>query len=178
MARGVAPRIFLLKGIAHHGWSCHVDVRGGRMSPTKIFRPRSPSRVFVAAAWVAALTLPLVGLCSLLLRSRLDPTWDGSRFHFVLFLAVGGAAFLLAYVAGQAADRRGDARVFLLSLGFLVTGGFLAVHAIGTPGVLVHTEHPGFTMAIPIGLLFASLFVCASAFVDVRPRAARAVARH
>jgi class 3 adenylate cyclase len=85
---------------------------------------------------------------------------------------------MLAYAAGHAADRRGDARVFLLSLGFLVTGGFLAVHAIGTPGVLVHTELPGFTMAIPVGLLFASLFAAASAFVDARPGVAAAVMRN
>jgi class 3 adenylate cyclase len=114
----------------------------------------------------------------LLLRRELDPAWDGPRLHFVLFLAVGGGAFSLAYVAGQAADRRGDARVFLLSLGFLVTGGFLAVHSIGTPGVMIGAARPGFTMAIPIGLLFAALFVCASAFVDLRPRLASAVIRH
>jgi len=135
------------------------------------------SRALVASAWVAALLLPLVGLCSLLLRRQLDPAWDGARLHFVLFLAVGSGAFLLAFVTGQAADRRGDARVFLLSLGFLVTGGFLAVHAIGTPGVLVTKELPGFTMAIPVGLLFASLFACVSAFVDVDPGVAAAVIR-
>ena len=94
-------------------------------------------RGLTKAAWAAAALLPLIGLFSLLLRRRLDPAWDGSRLHFILFLAVGGAAFVLAYVAGQAAERRGDARVFLLSLAFLVTGGFLAVHAIGTPGVLI-----------------------------------------
>jgi class 3 adenylate cyclase len=131
----------------------------------------------VGAAWVAALVLPLVGMCSLLLRRQLDPAWDGSRLHFVLFLIIGGGAFVLAYVAGQAADRRGDARVFLLSLGFLVTGGFLAVHAVGTPGVLIQRELPGFTMAIPVGLLFAALFACASAFVDLRPPLAAAVIR-
>jgi adenylate cyclase len=136
------------------------------------------SRVLVTVAWVLALLLPLVGLCSLLLRRQLDPAWDGSRLHFVLFLVVGGGAFALAYVAGQAADRRGDARVFLLSLGFLVTGGFLAVHAIGTPGVLIKQELPGFTMAIPIGLLFASVFVCGSACVDRHPGFAPTVMRY
>jgi class 3 adenylate cyclase len=127
------------------------------------------SRVILVAAWVVAVVLPLVGLVSLLLRRRLDPSWHGSRLHFVLFLAVGGGAFALAYVAGQAADRRGDARVFLLSLGFLVTGGFLAVHAIGTPGVLIGSELTGFKVAIPIGLLIAALCACASAFIDIRP---------
>jgi class 3 adenylate cyclase len=135
------------------------------------------ARVIVGAAWLAALTLPLVGLVSLLLRRELDPTWDGARLHFVLFLAVGGASFALAYIAGQAADRRGDARVLLLSLGFLVTGGFLALHAVGTPGVLVDKELAGFKVAIPVGLLIAALLACASAFVDVRPAVAPAVMR-
>jgi class 3 adenylate cyclase len=81
-------------------------------------------------------------------------------------------------VAGQAADRRGDARVFLLSLGFLVTGGFLAVHAVGTPGVLVNNGLPGFKVAVPVGLLVAALFAAASAFVDIRPGLAPAVVRH
>ncbi len=134
--------------------------------------------MILTAAWIVALTLPLVGLVSLLLRRQFDPKWDDSSLHFVLFLAVGGGAFALAYIAGQAADRRGDARVFLLSLAFLVTGGFLAVHAIGTPGVLIHNELVGFTVAIPVGLLIAALFACASAFVDVRPGVAPAVVRH
>jgi class 3 adenylate cyclase len=129
------------------------------------------------AAWVFALTLPLVGLLSLLLRSKLDPEWTSPRLHVMLFLGVGGGAFVLAYLAGQAADRRGDARVFLLSLAFLVTGGFLAVHAIGTPGVLLNNDLPGFTVAIPVGLLLAALFACASAFVDLRPEFAPAVVR-
>src|SRR5271165_3239077 len=125
--------------------------------PRTQLRPRSPAatKVVLTAAWIVALILPLVGLVSLFLRRHLDPAWEDPRLHFVLFLTVGGSAFALAYVAGQAADRRGDARVFLLSLAFLVTGGFLAIHAIGTPGVLLNDELPGFKMAIPVGLLIA-----------------------
>jgi class 3 adenylate cyclase len=125
-----------------------------------------------------ASVLPLVGLVSLFMRLHQDPAWASRRLHFVLFLAVGCGAMTLAYLAGQAADRRGDARVFLLSLAFLATGGFLAVHAIGTPGVLLNNDLPGFAIAIPAGLLIASLFACASAFVDVNPRFAVAVVRH
>ncbi len=132
----------------------------------------------VPLASVVALILPLIGLVSLFLRRALDPTWDSGRLHFVLFLAVGGGAFVLAYLAGQAAERRGDARVFLLSLAFLVTGGFLGVHAVGTPGVLLNNDLPGFKVAIPVGLLIAALFGCASAFVDLRPEFAAAVVRH
>ena len=42
-------------------------------------------------------------------------------------------AFVLGYAAGQAANRRHDARVFLLSLAFMATGGFLGLHALGPP---------------------------------------------
>src|SRR5262245_4466107 len=81
------------------------------------------SRAALTAATVLAVALPLIGFVSLLLRRQLDPMWTSLRLHLVLFLAVGTGAFVLAYLAGQAADRRGDARVFLLSLAFLVTGG-------------------------------------------------------
>jgi adenylate cyclase len=78
----------------------------------------------------------------------------------------------------QAADRRGDARVFLLSLAFLATGGFLAVHAIGTPGILLNNELPGFKVAIPAGMVLGSVFASASAFIEIQPHAALAVVRH
>src|SRR6476646_3043772 len=127
------------------------------------------SRLVAAAAWTVASSLPLVGLVSLFMRQQLDPRWSTPRLHFVLFLAVGLAALVLAYAAGEAAERRGDARVFLLSLAFLATGGFLALHALGTPGILFSTELSGFQVALPVGLLVSAVFAGASAFVDVRP---------
>jgi class 3 adenylate cyclase len=136
------------------------------------------SQLLSIAALTVALALPLVGFFSLLLRAHLDPQWSSPRLHFVLFLAVGGGASVLAYLAGHAAERRGDARVLLLSLAFLVTGAFLAVHALGTPGVLLNDDLPGFKVAIPVGLLFAALFAAASAFVDLRPSLAAAVVEH
>ena len=133
--------------------------------------------VAVPLGWVTAALLPLVGLISLLLRDRLDPGWDNPRLHFMLFLLVGTTAAGLAYAAGNAAERRGDARVLLLSLAFLSTGGFLMLHALGTTGILVTQDHAGFKVAIPVGLLIASMFAAASAFVDVRPTFAAAVMR-
>ena len=56
-----------------------------------------------------------------------------------------------AYAAGEAANRRGDARVLLISLAFLATGGFLGLHALGTAGVLFAGEHAGFKVANPVG---------------------------
>jgi class 3 adenylate cyclase len=123
----------------------------------------------VVAAWAVAAALPLVGLASLLLRAQLDPHFENYRAHFVVFAIVGGFVFVLGYTAGEAANRRGDARVFLLSLAFMTTGGYLALHASGTPGILFSREHGGFQVAIPVGLLVSSVFAAGSAFVDLRP---------
>src|SRR4051812_40107720 len=142
---------------------------------------RGPSRRRVRAevvAWALAGVLPLVGLVSLLLRSELDPHLENYRLHFVLFGLVGAVAFALGYAAGEAANRRGDARVLLLSLAFMATGGFLFLHAIGTPTVLFMKEHAGFQVAIPVGLVLSAVFAAGSAFVDARPELGDAVIRH
>src|SRR3954468_21897238 len=129
------------------------------------------------AAWILAALLPLIGLVSLLLRSRLDPHFSNPKVHFVLFLTVGAVDFALAYAAGDAARRRGDARVLLISLAFLATGGFLGLHAVGTPGILFDRNLAGFKLAIPVGLIVSAMFALASAFVDVRLDAGRRVVR-
>src|SRR3954453_10466939 len=113
-------------------------------------RARSTAAV---ALGIPAAALPLVGLVSLLLRSHLDPHFENYRAHFVVFGIVGTVAFVLGYNAGEAANRRGDARVLLLSLAFMATGGFLGLHAFGTPGILFDGESAGFQVAIPVGLL-------------------------
>ena len=130
------------------------------------------------AAWVVAATLPLVGLISLVLREQLDPNWSNPQVHFTVFLTVGVGVSLLAYAAGEAANRRGDARVLLISLAFLATGGFLGLHALGTAGVLFAHEYAGFKVANPVGLVLASLFAVASGFVDLRQSFAPFVVRH
>ncbi|HET8953614.1 MAG TPA: adenylate/guanylate cyclase domain-containing protein [Solirubrobacteraceae bacterium] len=116
-----------------------------------------------------AVTLPLVGFVSLLLRSQLDPQLHNHQAHFVIFGLVGGVAFALGYAAGEAANRRGDARVLLLSLAFMATGGFMGLHAFGTAGVLFSESRAGFQIAIPVGLLVSAAFAVGSAFVDARP---------
>ena len=126
---------------------------------------------------LAAAALPLVGLVSLLLRERIDPHIENYPAHFVVFGLVGAVAFVLGYAAGEAANRRGDARVLLLSLAFMATGGFLWLHAIGTPTILFAEEHAGFQVAIPIGLLVSAVFALGSAFVDLRPGIAASLIR-
>src|SRR5580765_4206512 len=129
------------------------------------------------AIWIVAAALPLVGLVSLLLRSELDPHIENYQLHFVVFGLVGAVAVALAYAAGEAANQRGDARVLLLSLAFMATGGFLWLHAIGTPTILFSEEHAVFQVAIPVGLLVSAVFATASAFVDVRPGLGAALIR-
>jgi class 3 adenylate cyclase len=130
--------------------------------------PQARAATFAVAGVVAAL-LPLVGLLSLLLRKQLDPHFENYRLHFVVFGIVGALAFGLGYAAGEAAKRRGDARVFLLALAFMVTGGFMSLHALGTPGILFSEDHAGFKVAISVGLLVSAVFAAGSAFVDLRP---------
>jgi adenylate cyclase len=126
------------------------------------------AKAIVLAGLVGAV-LPLVGLVSLLLRSHLDPHFENYRLHFLVFGLVGAVAFILGYAAGEAANRRGDARVLLLSLAFMATGGFLGLHALGTHEILFSEELTGFQVAIPVGLLVSAVFAAGSAFVDVRP---------
>jgi class 3 adenylate cyclase len=130
-----------------------------------------------AIAELLVVVLPLIGLVSLLLRSQLDPHLENYRLHFILFGLVGTLAFTLGYAAGEAAKRRGDARVLLLSIAFMATGGFMGLHALGTPGVLFTTDHAGFKVAIPVGLLVSAVFAVGSAFVDLRPSFAPLVFR-
>ena len=138
--------------------------------------PRS-WRALTIAAWAVVAALPLIGFLSLIMREQLDPNFSNPQLHFGLFLAVGAGLLIIAYDAGESAQRRGDARVLLISLAFLSTGAFLMLHAFGTAGVLFEDERAGFKIAIPVGLLISAAFAIASAFVDARPQFAPVVVR-
>ena len=127
---------------------------------------------------VVAVALPLIGFVSLLLREQLDPRLHNHQAHFVIFGLAGGLAFALGYAAGEAAERRGDARVLLLSLAFMATGGFMGLHAFGTTGVLFAESRAGFQVAIPVGLVVSGFFAVGSAFVDARPDLGPRLIRH
>jgi hypothetical protein len=129
------------------------------MAPDLRASDRSAWRRYgIMFGWVLATLLPLIGLVSLLLRSQLDPNYDNRKVHFVLFVGVGLVVSFLGYAADEAATKRGDARVLLMSLAFLATGAFLALHALGTPGILFMTAHSGFIIAISIGLLYSAAY--------------------
>ena len=62
----------------------------------------------------------------------------------------------LALLTAEAAARRADARVLRLSVAFVCASGFLGLHALATPGVLLAGKNAGFQVASAIGLLLAA----------------------
>jgi class 3 adenylate cyclase len=115
-----------------------------------------------ALVWVFHLALPLAGLWLLLGDPAADLTWHDAVSHFWLVLAVAAVNVVLGVRMSTAARRRGDARLFLVSLAFLASAGFLLMHALATPGVLVDSPNLGFDIAQPVGLAFAAVFAFAS----------------
>lgn len=116
-----------------------------------------------AVAWMALLALPLAGFWLLVAAPELDVRWEHHPAHFWLVLVAALTNAGLAYATGEAARRRGDARLFLVSLAFLASAGFPALHALATPGVLLTASNGGFAIATPIGLLLAAGFAAISA---------------
>jgi adenylate cyclase len=119
------------------------------------------SRAMLVATCVALL-LPVVGLLLVVLDPRLNLHWEHHPAHFWLVLITAVMSAALAYATGAAALARGDARVLLVALAFLSAAGFLGLHALATPGVLLPTQNAGFTVATPVGIALGSVFAAAS----------------
>lgn len=130
-------------------------------------------------ALVAALSLPLAGLALLLGIPSLDVRWEHHPSHFLLVLGVAFVDTVLGLAMSEAAARRDDGRLFLVSLVLLASAGFLALHALATPEVLIHEANNGFVIATPIGLFLAAGFAAASAVEPEhgQPRLSRSTRR-
>ena len=74
----------------------------------------------------------------------------------------------------EVSRRRADARLFLVSLVFLSSAGFLLLHALATPQILLTGRNAGFAIATPVGLLLAALFAALSS-LDLTPEQTDAV---
>jgi adenylate cyclase len=110
----------------------------------------------------AILAVPLLGLVLLLQRPALDVRWENHPAHFWLVLGTAVISAVLAYATGEAAGRRGDARLLYVSLTFLSSAGFLALHALATPGILLAKSNTGFAIATPVGVAIGSVFAALS----------------
>jgi adenylate cyclase len=113
---------------------------------------------------VGLLLLPIAGLILLLAVPALDVRWEHHPSHFWLVLSVALVNMVLGLLTSEAAGQRGDARLFLVSLALLASAGFLGLHALATPGVLLEGPNAGFQIATPIGLVLAAGFAAASAW--------------
>src|SRR5262245_24463445 len=135
--------------------------------PTTVVRPGA------ARLWPVGLVLalPLIGLAVLLVQPELDMTWEHHPSHFWIVLIAAAVNVVLAYVTNVAAGRYRDARLTLISLAFLSSAGFLGLHALATPGVLLDSPNVGFVIATPLGLIIASVFCAGSATPLAGPRA-------
>lgn len=126
--------------------------------------------------WLAVAAAPLVLLAVLLARPALDATWENQQAHFWLVLGAAALATALGWAIAAAARRRRDARLLLISLAFVASSGFLGLHALATPTVLLG-PNAGFELATPVGLVVAGVFAAISS-LELSPQRASAVARH
>lgn len=137
-------------------------------------------RTVIERRWFAigiVLLVPLIGLGMLVLRPELDLVWEHHPSHFWLVLGAAVVSVMLAYLTNEAASRHADARIYLVSLAFLLSAGFLGLHALATPGVLLAEPNAGFVIATPVGLILASILAAASVSRLAGPRST-AVLRH
>lgn len=129
------------------------------------------------ALWLMVLVLPLAALGLLLAAPELNMRWEHHPSHFWLVLAVAVTNVVLGLYASEAASRRDDARTFFVSMTLLTSAGFLGLHALATPGVLLDGMTAGFSLAARVGLLVAAGFAALSA-LDPDARVARVLAHH
>jgi class 3 adenylate cyclase len=125
----------------------------------------------------AAVAIPSAGLALLVAAPRLDRVWEQHPSHFWLVLWAAAINAVLAYATGVTAVRRHDARLVLVSIAFLAAGGFLVLHALATPGVLLSRPNAGFVVATPVGLLIAAVLFALSSLELQGATAGRVVKR-
>ena len=133
-------------------------------TPMSVARAPAPRRrsLLRVGIWFLHMALPLVGLWLLVAQPNLDLIWENHTSHFWLVAGVAGINFVLGTRMSEAARRRSDARLFLVSLAFMTSAGFLLLHALATPGVLLSGKNAGFVIATPVGLFLAAVLVAAS----------------
>ena len=80
---------------------------------------------------------PLVLLGLLLVAPAGDLAWENHPAHFWLVLTTAMVCVGLGAAVGAAARRRRDSRTVLIAPACTIAAGFLGLHALATPGVLL-----------------------------------------
>jgi adenylate cyclase len=132
-------------------------------------------QVSARSAWIAAVALPAAAFAVLLVRPQSDRIWESHPAHFWTVLTAAAASVAVGWTVSSAGRRRRDARLFLISLACLASAGFLGLHALATPGVMVG-KNAGFELATPVGLVIASGLAALSA-VEFGPLASARILR-
>jgi serine phosphatase RsbU (regulator of sigma subunit) len=115
------------------------------------------------SAWLlAGLALPLLGLWLVRAQPGLDVHMEHHPGHFWLVTGVAAINVALGVAVGEAARRHRDARLLLVSMTFVASAGFLGLHALATPQVLLAGRTPGFVIATPVGLFVGACFAALS----------------
>jgi class 3 adenylate cyclase len=130
----------------------------------------------LSRSWVVTVAAPLAVLALLLAQPAADAIWENHQAHFWLVLAAAAIATGLGYTVTVAARTRRDARLLLISFAFIASSGFLGLHALATPGVLLG-PNAGFELATPVGLVVASAFAAAASSEFPHERAQALVRR-
>jgi class 3 adenylate cyclase len=108
---------------------------------------------------------------------HVDEKWENRPAHFWLVLLTALVCLALAVTISEGGRRRRDARLLLIGLAFVVSAGFLGLHALATPGEIVGGKNAGFVLATPLGLVAAGGFAAASA-IEYRQETSLAIVRH
>ncbi len=114
--------------------------------------------------WVLHMALPVLGLWLLIAQPHLDVTWEHRPSHFWLVLSVAALNVTLSFQVLGAARLRVDVRLLLVGYAFMLAAGFLLLHALATPGVIVAQANSGFEIATPVGLALAAVFFGLASF--------------
>src|SRR5215212_4783054 len=126
--------------------------------------------------WALHLALPMLGLWLLIAQPQFDIHWQHEPTHFWLIAGFAAMNSVLGVSMSEAARRRADARLFLVALAFLSSAGFLLLHALATPTVLIPNRNTGFVIATPVGLFVAALYGVASS-LEFSPQRAHLIMR-
>lgn len=120
--------------------------------------------------WLVHVSLPAAGLWLLIARPQLDHEFMHQGVHFWLILGAAVVSLALGVLLLRAARANRDMRLILVSLVFQLNSGFLGLHALATPGVILDTANVGFTAAVPVGMVLGGFAALASA-VEYGPTA-------
>jgi hypothetical protein len=124
---------------------------------------RLPTNILPAAAF-GSLLFPAGIFAWLVAHPAADPTIDVPREHFFIVTTVSLLALGLAVALAVAAVQIAQYRVLFFCLGFMAMGGIFAVHAIETPGILIHGEYAAAVKGVSayLSLFVPALFFAAS----------------